>query len=78
MLTSAPDTKLRSAAALGRAVRRAREMKGLTQQDLARRVHASRPSLIALEAGRQTQALRLLFETLAELGLELTIRPRNR
>lgn len=69
-------TPIRSTEALGRTIRRTRERHGLTQADLAQRVRATRQAVVALESGRETKALELIFDTLAELGLELAVRPR--
>jgi DNA-binding XRE family transcriptional regulator len=80
MATSEPLrlTPVRSTEAMGRAVRRAREQVGLTQAELAQRVRATRQAIIGLERGHETRALELLFDALAELDLELAVRPRER
>lgn len=72
MVTATPS--IRSAAALGRVLRAARERRGLTQAQLAEKVNVTRWSVLNLEAGQETQALRTLFELTAALGLELTAR----
>jgi len=43
---------------------------------LAERERASRQALVALENGNETKVLRLIFDTLAEFGLEMAVRPR--
>jgi HTH-type transcriptional regulator/antitoxin HipB len=72
------STPVRTPAALGRTIRRARQQTGLTQAELAERTRATRQSIVALEAGHETRALELLFDALAALGLELAVRPRRR
>jgi HTH-type transcriptional regulator / antitoxin HipB len=69
---------VRSSEALGRAIRAARERAGLTQSQLAERARANRYAIAALEAGHQTRAIELLFDTMAALELELAVRPRAR
>ena len=76
MLTS-DWTPIRTPEALGRAVRRARHVHGLTQAELAARTATTRQSIVGLEAGRETRAVQVLFDTLAALGLELAVRPRQ-
>jgi HTH-type transcriptional regulator/antitoxin HipB len=76
MATPAGTTRVRSAEALGRAVRAARERAGLTQTQLAERARANRYAIAALESGHETRAVEQLFDTLAALELELVIRPR--
>ena len=72
-----PPVRIRSSAALGRALRAARTRNGLTQAELAERARATRQAIVALEAGHETRALEVVFDTLAALGLELTVRPRG-
>ena len=70
-------TTVRSPAALGRAVRAARQRAGLTQAELAARSMVNRQTIVGLEAGHETRAIEALFDTLAALGLELTVRRRD-
>ena len=49
----------------------------MTQAELAQRARANRYAIVALESGHETRAIELLFDTLAALGLELAIRPRE-
>ena len=79
MVTSEPGkvVRARNAEALGRALREARQRAGMTQSDLAERTLATRQSIAALEAGHQARTLEILFDALAVLGLELTIRSRQ-
>lgn len=67
----------RSPAALGRAIRAARQSQGLTQAELAERARTNRFSIAQAESGDTTKAIEKLFETLAALELELVVRPRQ-
>lgn len=68
---------MRNPETLGKALREARLGHGLTQSDLAERAVATRQSVAALEAGHEARTLEILFDVLAALGLELTVRPRQ-
>jgi HTH-type transcriptional regulator/antitoxin HipB len=70
-------TPVRSPEALGRTIRAARKRAGLTQAELASRSLANRQTIIGLESGHETRAIESLFDTLAALGLELTVRRRG-
>lgn len=70
-------TRIRSAAALGRTLRAARKSTGYSQADLAARSRADRFAVANLESGRETRAVRLIFDVLAALGLELVVRRRK-
>lgn len=67
---------MRTPQALGSAIRAARTKRGMTQAELAQRALTTRQSINALEAGNETRAVEVLFDTLAALGLELAVRPR--
>jgi HTH-type transcriptional regulator / antitoxin HipB len=71
------STRIRSPEALGRAIRAARVQGGMTQSELAERARANRYAIHSLESGHETRAIELVFDTLAALGLELTVRPRG-
>lgn len=77
-ITGPGSPSIRSAEALGRALRTSRERRGLTQAELAIKSRTTRQSILNIEAGHETQALRAIFEALSALGLELTIRERDR
>ncbi len=62
---------------MGRALRAARLRGGLTQSELAERALTTRQSIAALESGHEARTLEILFDALAALGLELTVRPRG-
>jgi HTH-type transcriptional regulator/antitoxin HipB len=68
---------VRNPAALGAAIRAARHRQELTQAELAERALTSRQTINALEGGHETRAIRVLFDSLAALGLELVLRPRR-
>ena len=70
-------TRVRSPAALGRAIRAERSSAGLTQAELAERARANRYAIVQLEAGHETRAIEILFDALAALDLELAVRPRS-
>jgi HTH-type transcriptional regulator/antitoxin HipB len=76
-MSTSRETPVRSPAALGRAIRSARVSAGLTQAGLAERARANRYAIVQLEAGNETRALEVIFDSLAALGLELTVRPRG-
>ena len=70
-------TPVRSPEALGRAIRAARAKAGMTQAELAERARANRYAIHSLESGHETRAIEIIFDTLAALGLELTVKPRG-
>ncbi len=53
----------------------ARHAAGMSQDELARRAHTSRPTLSAYEHGRKWPSLETAARLLAESGLELTVQP---
>jgi transcriptional regulator with XRE-family HTH domain len=55
---------------------RVRRAAGLSQDELARRAHTSRPTLSAYENGRKSPTLETAERLLAEAGYELTAEPR--
>lgn len=67
----------RSASALGRALRAARQARGMTQSELAERSRTNRFSIAQLENGETTKAIEKVFDALAALELELVVRPRQ-
>ncbi|WP_280396998.1 helix-turn-helix domain-containing protein [Nocardia carnea] len=73
----ADGPRVRSASALGRVVRAARQSQGMTQSELAELARTNRYSLAQLEEGDTTKAIERLFDVLAALELELAIRPRR-
>jgi transcriptional regulator with XRE-family HTH domain len=54
----------------------ARRVAGLSQDELARRAHTSRPTLSAYEHGRKSPTLETTARLLTEAGFELTIQPQ--
>jgi HTH-type transcriptional regulator/antitoxin HipB len=75
--SDAQEMIARSASALGRALRAARQDRGMTQSELAERSRTNRFSIAQLENGETTKAMEKLFDTLAALELELVVRPRR-
>lgn len=57
-------------------VERARRAAGLTQVELARRAHTSRPTLSAYENGRKSPSLETVERLLGEAGFEVEAVPR--
>jgi len=55
---------------------RARHAAGLSQGELARRAHTSRPTLSAYEHGRKSPTLATAERLLAEAGYQLSAEPR--
>lgn len=62
----------------GRAVRRARLARGLSQARLAKLAGVGRPWLSELENGKQTAELGLAFGVLAALDLVVELSPQDR
>jgi transcriptional regulator with XRE-family HTH domain len=54
----------------------ARRAAGMSQDELARRAHTSRPTLSAYEHGHKSPTLETAARLLAEAGFEFTIQPR--
>jgi HTH-type transcriptional regulator / antitoxin HipB len=66
---------VRSAQAIGAAIRsRRRELK-MDQAGLAQKVGATRQWVIAIEKGKDTAEIGMILRALATLGLELDLRP---
>jgi HTH-type transcriptional regulator / antitoxin HipB len=74
---SGEETRLRSEADLGRAIRQRRRAQRLTQEELALLADSHRNRIQEVERGKETGHLRLLLRLLNELGLELVVRPRD-
>lgn len=68
---------VRSATDLGAAIGAARRAAGLTQQELADRAGVSRSYLAAVERGRTSRLLDLVFDLLRVAGLEIVVRRRG-
>jgi HTH-type transcriptional regulator / antitoxin HipB len=68
---------VRTASAIGAAIRsRRRELK-LDQAQLARKIGATRQWLIAIEKGKDTAEIGMVLRALAALGLDLDVQPTN-
>jgi HTH-type transcriptional regulator / antitoxin HipB len=72
------DVRIANARDLGHYVRESRRRLGQTQADLAAAAHVSRRWLTALEAGKPTAAIGLVFQTLSALGVVLDAQPGKR
>lgn len=59
-------------------LRRARKRQGLSQVQLAERIHRRQATISSLEAGEPTTQLQTLLDVLAALDLELVIRTRTK
>ena len=57
--------------ALAKALRRRREVRGLTQLDVAKMVQSSQPRVAYMEAGESSVSIDLLVRTLLALGSSL-------
>lgn len=68
--------RLRGRDALAQAVLACRQAGGLTQEQLARRLHVNRTTVIDMEAGRN-RALARTAEALSVLGYDLLVVPRG-
>ncbi|MGL4638090.1 MAG: helix-turn-helix domain-containing protein [Beijerinckiaceae bacterium] len=62
---------------IGAILRRHRKQDGLSQAELAERMHFRQGTISRLEAGVPAMQLRTLIEALVALKLELVIRPRS-
>lgn len=71
-----PWFRARSAPSLGSAVRRARQVAALSQDELARKASTSRPTISRLERGSPVASSTLL-DIAAASGYELVLVPRG-
>ena len=71
------QTLVQSPSALGRAVRDARRLAGLTQQQLARLAGVAQPTVSNMERGASRVSLDTLLRILAALKLELILQSRE-
>lgn len=62
---------IRSPEDLGRTLAEARQLRGLTQEQLARRAKVQRTYVAKLEAGHTVQQIERLLSMLRDLGVEL-------
>ena len=63
---------------IGAILRRQRKQVGLSQAELAERMHSRQGTISRLESGVPAMQMRTLMEELVALELELVIRPRSR
>jgi HTH-type transcriptional regulator / antitoxin HipB len=62
---------------IGATLRRYRKLAGLTQAELATKMHARQGTVSRLESGIPTMQIHTLVEALTALNLELVIQPRS-
>ncbi|PCJ43900.1 MAG: transcriptional regulator [Alphaproteobacteria bacterium] len=68
----------RSAKQVGAIIRRYRRNKGLTQNDISEKIRIRQATVSRLETGEYDTSLRTIFDVLAALDLEITIRERSK
>jgi hypothetical protein len=68
---------IRSAAELGEAARKQRQMLGLKQGDVAGLGNTGNRFMVDLERGKPTLQLQKTLDVLALLGLEVVIQPKS-
>lgn len=68
---------VRTQGQLGGALRRRRKSLGLSQDQLAERIHARQGTISRLEGGETDAKLSTLLDVLAALDLELVVQPRS-
>jgi HTH-type transcriptional regulator / antitoxin HipB len=69
--------QVRTASAIGAAIRSRRRELQLDQGRLARKIGATRQWLIAIEKGKDTAELGMVLRALAALDLELNVQPNQ-
>ncbi len=69
--------QIRTAEQFGHAVKRAREVCQLSQQDLANRTGIARETISRIENARQGVSLHAVLDLLGALDYELAVRPRG-
>jgi HTH-type transcriptional regulator / antitoxin HipB len=72
------DQITRTPKQLGTLLRHRRREMGLSQEELASRIHLRQATLSALENSAANSRLSTLLDILASLDLELVIRPRTK
>ena len=61
----------------GHVIRRNRQEKDMTQAQLGDRIHLRQATVSKLESGEPATQLRVFFDALSALELEIVIRPRS-
>lgn len=69
----AEQKRVSSVADLGKAIRRRRKALGLTQEDVAAQVGVARITVSAIENGKDTAHIGLVFQVCRDLGLLIMI-----
>lgn len=62
---------------LGAALQRERRRQGLTQTQLAEKAGLRQQTISAVEGGKPRSELRVIFDIMAALGLEIALSPRD-
>jgi transcriptional regulator with XRE-family HTH domain len=78
MSTYVGIVQARNARELGAIIRRGRRARGWSQQALATAAGVTRPTVAAVESGKDTARVGLAFRLLGALGLDVDVRPRTR
>lgn len=73
-----PARRIRTPLSLGEEIRARRKAAGLTLTEAAELIGVSRRLLVELENGKRRVAVHTLFDILAALGLEMSVRERSR
>lgn len=68
---------IRTALELGHLIRDRRRAAHMTQEQLAKRIGASRQWVVGIERGKPTAAVSLVLRTLNALGVRLDARPQD-
>ena len=76
-MTTLVDThgprRVRTPEEIGAAIRARRKALGLTQEDVAAQTGLSRPTVGAIEGGKDTAQIGIVLQVCADLGLEIRI-----
>ena len=70
--------RLSGAKDLGELIRRQRKSLGITQENLALQTGISRPTIRAIEKGKETAQFGLVLQICADIGLELFVQEQTR
>ncbi|OLF74020.1 hypothetical protein AWH62_07695 [Maricaulis sp. W15] len=67
---------IRDTKQLGAALQRERKRQGLTQTQLAGKAGLRQQTISAVEGGKPRSELQVIFDIMAALGLEVSLKPR--
>ena len=68
---------LRGTKDLGQQIRRHRKKVGITQESLALQTGISRPTIRAIEQGKETAQFGLVLQICADIGLDIFVREQS-